>query len=677
MNRELSIDTSQVSLGDNSLLTLELTIEGSEKPIVEELRKYGALFLVFDSLKPNEPTVYYQWEYKIGADGQLEPPRPVAIDAPMFIDITFSQDKIALRQKRNLTLNWNVNAWESVGSYLVRGYFVKPDVVVTSGTEPAETGELDFGPVKVRVVEDAVIPPVKVTMQEARREESSDQALWVLIRSRTINFSRYRAFIDKVMCAQDADSVKLRHDARAQYLPFSRVASYSLLKYATEYFLMQETGLAIDRNAVDLIGGANGAGLNINKLPVPSRRPSDSGRLAGAQVDLATLREDYLEQLENEEGKVLPYFKLIREKLSEVPLKTGSELNSTACYGILKSRLQAPPLMELIWSYWHEEGGLMQTMNAISLRFQNVRRQGPGPDPLANLNLDPLRPLSNLVWGFIEDERFRQTINRRNQEYKYEYGYSLKGRAVQDIPAAEHRSNFQRGFHSLLRAAVEFYQQANFTTVIPDGFPILNHLREVHITLAEGAHNQYGDLPWAARAEMLSQQWLLARPEMREFLGGRIMVPYAEPWMDRVDNMKQLQGWNSTNISHFRDLGAFGEQLLLSIRYGSWNDPTVGATNAANWAHFWREEIQRYIHAYKAVTGVDIASDIVDARVSLPSNEDRYLQPSELIDRQVALQQNQNGRRNQLSGGQLANGLGQSQPAAVPMPRRSRNDYAE
>ena len=156
---------------------------------------------------------------------------------------------------------------------------------------------------------------------------------------------------------------------------------------------------------------------------------------------------------------------------------------------------------------------------------------------------------------------------------------------------------FLRGFHSLLRACTEFYQQANFTTVIPDGFPILNHLREVHLTLAEGAHNQYGDLPWTARAEMLSQQWILARPEVREFLGGRIMVPYTEPWMDRVDNMKSLQGWNPTNITHFRDLGAFGEQLLLSIRYGSWNDPTIGATNAANWAFYWREEVQRYIHA--------------------------------------------------------------------------------
>ncbi|RYG31696.1 MAG: penicillin-binding protein 1C, partial [Chitinophagaceae bacterium] len=37
---------------------------------------------------------------------------------------------------------------------------------------------------------------------------------------------------------------------------------------------------------------------------------------------------------------------------------------------------------ELIWNYWHEEGMVSQTMNAIATRFQN-RRTRPGFDPLA------------------------------------------------------------------------------------------------------------------------------------------------------------------------------------------------------------------------------------------------------------------------------------------------------
>ena len=50
------------------------------------------------------------------------------------------------------------------------------------------------------------------------------------------------------------------------------------------------------------------------------------------------------------------------------------------------------------------------------------------------------------------------------------------------------------------------------------------------------------------------QQWLLARPEFREFLPTRIMVAYPEPWMDRVDAMKRLQGWTDTSVLHFRNL---------------------------------------------------------------------------------------------------------------------------
>ena len=84
----------------------------------------------------------------------------------------------------------------------------------------------------------------------------------------------------------------------------------------------------------------------------------------------------------------------------------------------------------------------------------------------------------------------------------------------------------------------------------------------MHILLAEGAHNQFGDLPSTARHEMLMQQWLLARPEFREFLPTRIMVAYPEPWMDRVDAMKKLQG-----ITYKISTWPLGE-IILSVRYG-------------------------------------------------------------------------------------------------------------
>src|SRR5690606_4030117 len=124
-------------------------------------------------------------------------------------------------------------------------------------------------------------------------------------------------------------------------------------------------------------------------------------------------------------------------------------------------------------------------------------------------------------------------------------------------------------------------------------------LKDVHLVLSEGAHGQFGDLPTTARIEMLMQQWLLSRPEFREFLPTRVMVAYPEPWMDRVAAMRKLQGWGDTNITHFRDLAVFGEQILLSVRYGAWS--TVDRSDQAKvWANFWRPQIQGYIHAYES-----------------------------------------------------------------------------
>ncbi len=115
-------------------------------------------------------------------------------------------------------------------------------------------------------------------------------------------------------------------------------------------------------------------------------------------------------------------------------------------------------------------------------------------------------------------------------------------------------------------------------------------------------------------------QWLLARPEFREFLPTRIMVAYPEPWMDRVDAMKKLQGWSDTSVLHFRNLAIFGEQVLLSIRYGAWSG-VIDPFQAVNWARYWRPEIQGYLHAYRSVTGVDLSVDVTNARIDaiLPS----------------------------------------------------------
>jgi len=284
------------------------------------------------------------------------------------------------------------------------------------------------------------------------------------------------------------------------------------------------------------------------------------------------------------------------------------------------------PFVELIWNYWLEEGGLVQTMNHILARFQN-RRVGPGHDPLARFDLNPLLPLRNLLWGFAEDEQRRLTVRRRAAEYMVQYGLPLLGRAVPSPhTVVDRRTQFLEGFHALLHSSHQFYKERDDKTVDADAFPLLSNLREVHLVLAHGAHNQFADLPLAARAEMLTMQWILAQPEFREFLGGPTMVPYEEDWMDRNETMKNLMGWPDASITHFFELAVHGEQILLSIRHGRWNESSRTREDAANWALRWRNAVQRYIHAYRAVTGVDLTTT-VDATV-----------PSVLLARRVARQ---------------------------------------
>jgi len=331
-----------------------------------------------------------------------------------------------------------------------------------------------------------------------------------------------------------------------------------------------------------------------------------------SKQQISDMRDEYFEQLRGEFGPILPYLNVIQDRLSEIPLKGPMEVPPN-CYGILRSRISEPLSIELIWSYWHEEGMLVQAMNAILARFQN-RRIRSGPDPLARLDVDPLRPLGNLIWGFAQSDYSRLTVVRRSAEYEHEYGLRLSGHALQPpVHAVDHRHKFLAAFHNLLFLTHVFFEEDKDTTVIADGFTVLNGLRETHLLLAEGAHNQYGDLQSTARAEMLVMEWLLSRPEMREFLGGRVMVPYPETWMDRVDSVKAMERWTDVGVTHFRDLGVYGEQILLSIRFGNWsvvNDPQ----QAANWARYWRPEIQRYTHAYRAATGVDLTSR-VDATI--------------------------------------------------------------
>lgn len=464
-------------------------------------------------------------------------------------------------------------------------------------------------------------PTEKVALGPAGREFTADQVLYPLIRARTLDFNRFKGFMDSVMCQNPQNKYPNR-------LPFPGVESYALLKAATEMYMMAECGF--------LPNNSNNGNYYNDPLGIDQAEYlAESARLGFKANDkvLRQLRNQYLERLVAEtapDPKVLPYLVLIRQKLAELPIKNLHDASN--CYGILRSRLASPCMVELIWSYWQEQGMLVQTTNAILLRFQNIRSAGSERDPLFRLDVDPLRTLSNLLWGMVQDEQHTLSISRRAYEYDHEYGLTLVGRAVPQLRPVDSRSAFLEAFHNLLTACAVFYKDADDTTRIADGFPVLNSLREVHMLLAEGNHNAYGSLTWTARQEMLIQQWVLARPEFREFIGGRIMVPYREPWMDRVDMVKQMKGWDNTSVTHFHDLATYGEQLLLSVRYGNWS--TIEDRNsAANWAIYWRNEVQRYLHSYRTVTGVDLSADAVDT-----TTQQRVQQPSVLLQRRLAQQ---------------------------------------
>lgn len=341
-------------------------------------------------------------------------------------------------------------------------------------------------------------------------------------------------------------------------------------------------------------------------------RPS-TGRSFGTDTYRRLRREteEFLEQVRGsvvDPGAVAAAY-LINNRLPYVDTvvqRFPDALTGDPCSDLNADLLAEPFPVELIWSYWQEEGGLVQTLNYILARFQN-RRVMRGRDPLARFDLNPLRPLRQILWSWAEDEMSRITVRRRAAEYQFEYGLPLVGRAVPDSSyLVERRSRFLESFHTLLHEAHVFFTLDDDTTVNADAFPVYNALRDTHLVLAEGASNQFGDLPTQARVEMLTMQWLISQPEVRDFLGGKPMIPYEEPWMDRVDTMKNLAGWTPTSVTHFHELAVRGEQLLLTIRWGNWNSTTVTADSARNWARTWRNQIQRYVHAYRAVTGVDL-----------------------------------------------------------------------
>ncbi len=263
----------------------------------------------------------------------------------------------------------------------------------------------------------------RIALQRAEAIPTADQALWSAIRNRTaaIGFEAYSDFIDRVLCGRSAtetDERKVQRDLSDRApMQFHGVDAYSLLKVATEAFLVLECGVHV-KPAKDPITGE-----------LVYRRDSEGDPVIDPETGKPIVDETV--EVQGEESRLgnSLTFQEASEKLTEY-LGTGKlpYLNrivstlfgdqsrrierSPFCDAILLKRWSAPCLLELIWSFWNEEGMLVQTLNTVSMRFQNRRSQHER-DPLTHLKLDPLRPLSNLLWGYIEDEIHRLTLARR------------------------------------------------------------------------------------------------------------------------------------------------------------------------------------------------------------------------------------------------------------------------
>jgi hypothetical protein len=512
------------------------------------------------------------------------------------------------------------------------GKQVAPVPPTPTGAELASAREISgaqeprpIQPVRIEGVADvAITNQVRMAVENAPdpKVENDNAAAWnavILSCTTGMRFERYEKFIERVFCSDEQIRLPptestLQGLARGTppadiFRAFSNLYAYDLLKVATEAFLaLQCTDYSIFQDdPADTLPYFEGT-------PLSRENSQDDIRKA-------------LRRLFGESLRVLPYI----DRVAGAYLSLAKDRPVSFCHAAPKSKF-TPCCIELIWSYWHEEGMLVQTVNAVSLRFQN-KRAGAGRDPLAHLELEPLRPLNNLLWGYIQDEQQRLTVARRAYEYQHEYGLTLYGKAVPALNPADVRSKFIEAFHNLLHTASVYFRDQSNRFVVPDSFPLLNAIKEVHLILAEGAHNQFGDLPWTARVEMMIQKWLLSRPEIEKFLGGRAMVPYPERWMGVVDQMKTLQGWTDVTVRHFLDLAELGERLLLSIRWGNWSEIT-STLSVENWALIWRDAIQGYIHAYRAVTGVDLAASSNSVRLSA----DSYTQPSTLLRNRLAAQ---------------------------------------
>jgi hypothetical protein len=83
----------------------------------------------------------------------------------------------------------------------------------------------------------------------------------------------------------------------------------------------------------------------------------------------------------------------------------------------------------------------------------------------------------------------------------------------------------------------------------------------------------------------------------------------------------------------------YGEQIILSLRWISWSQ-FKNRDFAREWAILFREDVQRYIHCYQAVTGVDLSATEIAG-----GNDEKTVVPAFLMQRKLQMQRDAMVRR--------------------------------
>ena len=375
----------------------------------------------------------YEAEVRVEAGRDTEHDVPLdlglCITLEVECDCTFQPSPVAVAGRRT-ALKVDAHHPQTIGSTVWRVYPAIPgvpsaanqyEVVVPHGVEelraeasltetPSEGRARTYidktfraAPAEVsKVTGDVrVHEPVSVRLQRTASDPTLDQALWVSIRNRTraLSFERYQHFMNAALQWEERPlevgwldkkvAEEFDRDINELGTHLHGIHAYQTLKHLTELFVLLECGVRIGRN-----GGRH---------RVPFDAYSEARRL-GRPFSIEEIERNLREYLGDRAQ--LPYItRVVRASFPEL-LHGGLEDH------LIAARINEPCLIELIWSYWMEEGMLVQTINATCRRFQNVHDAGPR-DPLANLEIDPLRPLNNLLWGYIQDEYNRLSVRRQ------------------------------------------------------------------------------------------------------------------------------------------------------------------------------------------------------------------------------------------------------------------------